>query len=108
MLSVYMTIMYVTQTLLLDSANPNATWWIKGDACDLVPGLFESVDIKWSGDVDLNDGKLQQAYRAYKSKLEFVSEIGLKTRQERCIVRSTRFEEGSSRTPHRQKVFNKR
>jgi len=70
--------------LLLDSAakkNPNATWWIKGDGCDVVSGICESVNMVWSGDVDLNDGRLQTAYQHYRAQLEFISGIGLKARQ---------------------------
>lgn len=77
------------QTLLLNSAskaNPHANWWIKGDGADIVPGICESEDLKWSGDVNLNTGELQAFYQAYRSRLKFISEIGLKTRQERCIV----------------------
>ena len=77
------------QTLLLDSAskaNPNTIWWLKGDGCDIVPGVCESVDLKWSGDIDLNTGELQVAYQAYRSRLTLISEIGLKTRQARSIV----------------------
>lgn len=71
---------------MLDSAakaKPNATWWIKGDACDVVPGLCESVQLKWSGDVDLNDGKLEQSYNLYNSRLRMISTLGLGTRRER-------------------------
>jgi len=70
--------------LLLDSAakkNPGATWWIKGDGCDVVPGICESVNMVWSGDVDLYGEKLQKAYQHYRSQLEFISGIGLKARQ---------------------------
>ena len=77
------------QTLLLDSAvksNPHAFWWIKGNGCDILPGLCESVQLKCSGDVDLNTGKLQQSYETYKLRLKFVSEIGLKSRQERNMI----------------------
>ena len=64
-------------------ANPDAMWWIKGDGCDIVPGLCELVQLKWSGDVDLNDGKVQNDYKLYKSKLDFMSGLGLGSRQER-------------------------
>ena len=77
------------QTLLLDSAskaNPHAIWWIKGDGCDVVPSICESVNLKWSGDIDLNTGELQASYQAYRGRLRFIAEIGLKTRQERCII----------------------
>ena len=52
-------------------------WWIKGDACDLVPGLCESVKGMWSGDVDLNDGILQKSYKAYIKRLEEINEMVL-------------------------------
>ena len=45
---------------MLDSAasvgGPNTWWWLKGDGCDLVSGLKESVRLEWSGDVDFNTG----------------------------------------------------
>lgn len=37
---------------------PSTSWWIKGDAVDLVEGLCESVRGEWSGDIDLSDGQL--------------------------------------------------
>ena len=67
-------------------ANPHAIWWIKGDGCDVVPGLCESVRQKWSGDVDLNDGSLQNSYKLYLSRLDFVTELGLGTRRERGTI----------------------
>ena len=75
---------------LLDTAkntNPEAYWWIKGDGCDLVPGLGESVAGEWSGDVDLNTGDLQRSYEQYKSKLAIISGVGLGSRQGRAIVK---------------------
>ena len=69
---------------MLDAAfksNPDAVWWIKGDACDVVSGLCESVDSKWSGDVDLNDGEQMREYQVYKTKLEMVATLGLGTRR---------------------------
>lgn len=71
------------QMLLLDTAaksNPNAVWWIKGDGADIVPGLYESVQQKWYGDVDLNDGDLQDSYKQYKTRLDFVAGLGLGSR----------------------------
>ena len=35
-----------------NNANPGTYWWIKGDGCDVIPGLGESVAGEWSGDVD--------------------------------------------------------
>jgi len=46
----------------LNAVNPTAKWWVKGDGTDVVKGLWQSVSGEWGGDVDLNDGKLQQAY----------------------------------------------
>ena len=76
--------------LLLDSAakkNPNATRCIKGDGCDIVPGLCKSVNMVWSSDVDLNDGELQKAYQHYRAHLEFIFGIGLKARQTKDSIR---------------------
>lgn len=36
--------------------------------------------MKWSGDVDLNDGELQRMYATYMNRLKFVSRIGLDDR----------------------------
>lgn len=35
---------------------PSTSWWIKGDAVDLVEGLCESVRGEWSGDIDCDQG----------------------------------------------------
>ena len=35
---------------------------MKADDCDINPGLMESTRLKWSGDVDLNDGALEAEY----------------------------------------------
>ena len=57
------------QVAVLDDAaisHPNSWWWLKADGCDINKGLKESVQQKWSGDVDLNDGHLQKQYEAYQ------------------------------------------
>ena len=41
---------------------------------------MESKTLQWSGDVDLNDGKLQEQYGAYRRRLELVSSVGLRCR----------------------------
>jgi hypothetical protein len=69
-------------------AKPNATWWIKGDACDVIPGLCESMQLKWSGDVDLNDGNVEHNYQQYKSRLQMVSTLGLGMRRVRPIFKN--------------------
>ena len=45
---------------------------------------MESTTSKWNGDVDLNDGKLQEQYRAYRQRLEFIKSIGLGGRTRSC------------------------
>jgi hypothetical protein len=69
-------------------AKPNATWWIKGDACDVIPGLCESMQLKWSADVDLNDGNVEHNYQQYKSRLQMVSTLGLGMRRVRPIFKT--------------------
>ena len=49
----------------LVSLSPNARWWIKGDGTDVVKGLWQSANGEWSGDVDLNDGKLHQQFATF-------------------------------------------
>ena len=51
-----------------------------------MPGLCESVQQKWSGDVDLNTGELQRSYQMYQTELIFISEIGLGSRQCRSMI----------------------
>ena len=53
---------------------------VKGDSVDVVKGLCESVKGQWSGDVDLNDGKLNSLYQAYQQRLQRISGISLKNR----------------------------
>ena len=38
---------------------------------------MESTTLQWNGDVDLNDGKLQDQYKAYRKRLDFVETIDL-------------------------------
>lgn len=40
--------------------------------------------MKWSGDVDLNDGCLQRDYDAYHRRLEQIKEIGLSDQTNVC------------------------
>ena len=51
--------------------HPEAWWWVKADSCDFC-GLKESVKMEWSGDVDLNDGKVATLHAEYKSCLKFL------------------------------------
>lgn len=68
-------------------ANPEAYWWIKGDGCDLVQGLCESVSGVWSGDIDMNDGSLQCSFDQYKAKLSLISQIGLGSRRGKATIK---------------------
>ena len=58
-------------------SNPDVWWWLKADGCDITKGLKESIKLKWSGDVDLNNGKLQEQYERYKKCLELAQKAGL-------------------------------
>lgn len=65
---------------MLDEASAthqSSYWWIKGDGCDIVKGIGESVSGNWSGDVDLNDGKLQLQFDKYQKRLNTVENLGL-------------------------------
>ena len=48
------------------------------DSCDLTAGLFESVCGKWSGDVDINDGKVAELHQLCQSHQKFCECLGLK------------------------------
>ena len=45
--------------------HPNGRWWLKADGTDIQQRLRESMRNKWSGDVDLGDGNLQDKYSKY-------------------------------------------
>ena len=55
--------------------NPRGRWWIKADACDIKSGIRESMDHKWSGDVDMGDGKVEKQHKTYIERLEFISRM---------------------------------
>ena len=78
------------QTTVLDQAMAafpaSTSWWIKGDAVDLVAGLGESVKGEWSGDVDLGDGRLQEMFKEYQRRLQMIARIGLKDRRESSVI----------------------
>lgn len=63
------------------NTNKNGRWWIKADACDLRPGLKESMSHEWAGDCDLGDGKLQALHNEYKLRRTYCQGIGLKARK---------------------------
>jgi len=65
---------------VLDEAahsNPNTWWWLKADGYDIIKGLKESVKLRWSRDVDLNDGCLQKQYDKYRKGLQLANKAGL-------------------------------
>lgn len=78
------------QTAVLDQAAatfpPDTSWWIKGDAVDLVAGLGESVSCEWLGDADLGDGHLQEMFKQYQRRLQMIKSIGLKNRTGRIDI----------------------
>ena len=61
--------------------------WIKADGCDLKKGLCESTRGVWSGDVRLDDGRLQQLYRDYQDKLDFIKAVGVDSRAPLQVLR---------------------
>ena len=70
------------------TSNDTTWWWIKGDGCDVVKGLCESVSGKWSGDVDLNDGQMNRLYQKFQQQVQWVDGIGLESRSTSDRVQS--------------------
>ena len=63
------------------SLSTNDTWWwIKGDGCDVIKGIWESTKGEWSGDVDLNDNQLENIYSMFQKQLQWAERIGLNER----------------------------
>ena len=76
--SIIIRIHIVSQTHMLDEAaknHPDSWWWIKADGCDLIGGLSESTRGVWSGDVNLNDGVLEQQLKVYQERLSRINDI---------------------------------
>ena len=48
-----------------------------GDGTDVVKGLWQSMSGEWEGDVDINDGKLQQQYTDYNCRMEELKNLGV-------------------------------
>ena len=40
---------------------------------DVLPGLMESKDYNWKGDVDLGNGELQEQHRMYLQHLKLIN-----------------------------------
>lgn len=74
-LSLYM------QMYVLDEAKRHSKqdtwWWIKADGCDILPGVAESMRGVWSGDVDLNDGHLEEQKASYKNCLSEIERLSV-------------------------------
>ena len=66
----------------LVSLSPDARWWIKGDGTDVVKGLWQSASGEWSGDADLNDGKLYQQFKIFCERKERMNSIGMQESME--------------------------
>ena len=49
--------------------------------------MGKSVSGEWSGDVDLNDGKLKQMYMAYRKHLDFISSINREEEEDIQLLR---------------------
>ena len=62
---------------MLNKLNVNSQWWITGGGTDVLKGLWKSVSGEWAGDVDFNDGKLQQAYEQHQDRIKWLKSIGL-------------------------------
>ena len=67
-------------------SDPDVWWWIKGDGVDVVKGIGESMRGEWSGDVDLNDGKLALLHLECQRLLKETSRIGLEDRRTSSII----------------------
>lgn len=65
----------VTMLQMAHQQNPNGRWWIKADGCDILKGLCESTTHQWSGDVDMNDGAVQEHHRRYMYRLNSTSKL---------------------------------
>ena len=44
--------------------------------------------MKWSGDVDLNDGCLQRDYDAYQHRIEQIKKIGLSDQSNVFVIKA--------------------
>jgi hypothetical protein len=77
---------------VLDEAvkhHPDTWWWLKADGCDLVKGLSESMKGVWSGDVNLDDGKLEQQYKQYQDRLSLIMSIKLSSNRDELLGQLT-------------------
>lgn len=68
--------------------HPDTWWWVKTDGCDIVAGLKEAVNHEWSGDVDLNDGKVAKLHAEYMARRKFIEDVGITCRRTRALLLS--------------------
>jgi cell division protein ZapA (FtsZ GTPase activity inhibitor) len=68
------------------NSDPDVWWWVKGGGADVVKGVGESVRGIWSGDVDLNDGALDDLFLEYQKVLGETAQIGLGQRQHTAAI----------------------
>ena len=59
----------------------NGRWFIKADATDMKTGLRESMQGKWTGDCDMDDGQLQATKKKYEERLDWIRCLGLQDRK---------------------------
>ena len=65
---------------ILDKAkgkNPDPWWWIKADGCDILQNLHKGLD----GDVDLDNGDLEEQKAVYRSRLSRIEKLHIISRE---------------------------
>ncbi|XP_077987455.1 uncharacterized protein LOC144442058 [Glandiceps talaboti] len=62
----------VEMLLKVKETNPEGRWWIKTDACNIKKEVTESMRREQSGDIDLEDGKVQNSHKLYIEKYKLV------------------------------------
>ena len=65
----------------LKEATPDGRFWIKLDATDIKAALQESVDGKWNGDPDIQDGRLETLRAEYEERIREVKATPLNQQQ---------------------------
>ena len=78
--------MQVTTLKDAHKLHPTANWWIKGDGCDVVSGLEESVRLEWHGDIDFGTGELQAMYKTYRKRLKCIDTLKCNLRESRVKI----------------------
>ncbi len=67
-------------------AHPDSWWWIKADGVDVVSGLGVSVSGRWSGDVDLGDGALDNLRQTFHTQIQLVKSMGVPNREAESLA----------------------